>query len=79
MLTAKMSKMMIIGMLLSMLALVAAWPLSAQGPSGLAGFGTAAEREQLEIVANQLAASGYTLDANAGQATAVAVAPRRFP
>jgi hypothetical protein len=65
MLTARMSKMMMIGMVLSMLALVAVWPVLAQDPSASAGV---VEREQLQIIRNQLAASGYSLQAGAPSA-----------
>ena len=76
MLKAKMSKVMIIGMVLSMLALVAAWPVLAQDPSASAGV---VEREQLQIISNQLAASGYTLGSNVDQGAAMAAAPSALP
>jgi len=44
---------MVIGVAWSMLALPVAWPASGQGPSGLSAFGTALEREQLEMAADE--------------------------
>jgi hypothetical protein len=73
MFTIRISRMMMIGVVLSMLALLVAWPVLAERPSGagLTSFSTIGEREQREIVRNQLAASGFSLEATAPSALPV--------